>query len=226
MAGGEGFEPSPTGPEPAVLPLDDPPTYAFILYHLVPAGSRTFTRKIPGHGLSGQFIAILVLLVPGMAPYFDPPDIVDLGQGVQLLPKIPILHRGLFYREPTVFCPAFQPFLVKGIDQVGAVRVKTDPARVLQGLQTFDGRRQFHPLVGGMRFGAGKLPAVPTVEQDSSPAAGAGVTAAGAIGIDLHLFFLHPTPPFPPFAGIFPRGLLQGSFTGSSLLVPFFPRAD
>jgi hypothetical protein len=25
MAGGEGLEPSPTGPEPGVLPLDDPP---------------------------------------------------------------------------------------------------------------------------------------------------------------------------------------------------------
>jgi hypothetical protein len=25
LAGGEGLEPSPTGPEPGVLPLDDPP---------------------------------------------------------------------------------------------------------------------------------------------------------------------------------------------------------
>ena len=31
MAGGEGIEPSPTGPEPVVLPLDHPPTVTFII---------------------------------------------------------------------------------------------------------------------------------------------------------------------------------------------------
>ena len=123
MAGGEGFVPSPTGPEPVVLPLDDPPTYAFILYHQVSIGSRVFTGKIRGHCLDGQFITMLVLLVSGMTPDFDPAHTVHPGQIVQLLPKVLILHRGLFHRPPAVFCPALQPPLVKGIDQIGAVRV-------------------------------------------------------------------------------------------------------
>ena len=44
MAGGPGFEPGLTGPEPVVLPLDDPPVLCNHFYYIIILiGSRTFS---------------------------------------------------------------------------------------------------------------------------------------------------------------------------------------
>ena len=59
MAGGQGFEPWLTGPEPVVLPLDDPPTrklylalvvcYVKLFLFFCPgAGTKTFFRQPDG----------------------------------------------------------------------------------------------------------------------------------------------------------------------------------
>ena len=43
MAEGPGFEPGLTGPEPVVLPLDDPPVLCNNVYYIIILfGSRTF----------------------------------------------------------------------------------------------------------------------------------------------------------------------------------------
>ena len=53
-----------------------------------------------------------------------------------------------------------------------------------EGLKRLDDRHHFHPVIGCVSLTARQLSAVATVHHDAAPTTGAGISAAGAIGID------------------------------------------
>ena len=152
-------------------------------------------RIHPGNGLPGQPVAAVVVLVVMMAFDFDPLNGMNPGQFQQFLPKVLIFH-GFFLRiHPAVPLPVVDPALVKGIDEISAVRIEFHMARVLEGLQPFDGRRQLHPLIGGMGFKAGQFFFDAGVYQNGPPSSRPRIAGAGAVGIKFN--HLHPSSTFP-----------------------------
>src|SRR5690606_13099174 len=89
---------------------------------------------------------------------------------------------------PAAFLPFLIPALLKTVDEIGAVRIETDPARLLQAAKRFDGRRQLHPVVGGPPLPAGYLLDPAAVHQNRRPPSGAGVAGTGAVGVNGHFF--------------------------------------
>ena len=67
-----------------------------------------------------------------------------------------------------------------------------DFARLLELAQGLDEGRQLHPVVGGGGVAAAQLLfvdlAVKAVAQHCAPAAGAGIAAARAVGVNFNLF--------------------------------------
>src|SRR6185312_10871187 len=61
---------------------------------------------------------------------------------------------------------------------------EVDLARLLQCPERLDRRGHLHAVVGGRRVTAADLAPVRPGDQDRSPAAGAGVSGAGAVGED------------------------------------------
>ena len=113
-----------------------------------------------------------------------PCDLVGLQQRQKLLPEIDI-QRGLFVGfDPALRPPCVDPALHNGVRDVFRVRVKLHMTRLLQRAQRGDDARQFHAVVGRLRFAAGKLlfHAVPL--ENRAPAARTGIAGAGAVGVD------------------------------------------
>jgi hypothetical protein len=115
----------------------------------------------------------------------DPPpiDVVRFARCIEALPQLGVLHGLLVGRFPAVAFPAVDPGRDAVLDVIG-VSVKFDLAGPLQGLQGRDGRHQFHAVVGGIGLTAAEFLAVPAPHEDGTPAAGAGISRAGAVGID------------------------------------------
>src|SRR5713226_2215930 len=120
-----------------------------------------------------------------VAGHLVPRDVVPLGQLEQRLPEIAILDGLLLGIAPAVGAPAEIPLVAEAVHDVRAVAVDGRGAAPAEGAQAFDGTGQLHALVGGACFAAGELDLVAVVDEDGGPAAGAGVTAAGAVGVDL-----------------------------------------
>ena len=118
---------------------------------------------------------------------------MDALQPQQLVPKVRV-QGGLFVAfHPALGLPALSPALGKAVDHIFRVAPKLHDARLLQERQRPDHGGQFHAVVGGIGFPAGKLPLVGTVYQNGSPAAGSGIAGTSAIGINSDLFHLkHP----------------------------------
>ena len=143
--------------------------------------------------------AAFVLDVPGMA--LEPPPLdpwVPLAGGVQTLPQVLILDRLLVGGAPAALTPALDP-LGDALAQILAVGEQAPRHRPLQRLECRDRRHQLHAVVGRQRLAAGQLAALAAPGQDRTPAAWAGIAAAGAVGVDLdrRLFrggFAHARP--------------------------------
>ena len=84
---------------------------------------------------------------------------------------------------PAALLPAVDP-LGDALAQILAVGEQADPARPLQRLQRGDRRHQLHAVVGGQPLAAGQLAPLALPGQDRTPAAGAGIAAAGTVGVD------------------------------------------
>jgi len=66
------------------------------------------------------------------------------------------------------------------------VGMQDDFTRALEQVQGGNHRLQFHAVIGGFQFAATKFFFLRAVAQQSTPAAGAGIALAGAIGINLN----------------------------------------
>ena len=111
----------------------------------------------------------------------------------QRCPKVGVQGGGFVCLFPAALAPALGPAFGKAVDHIFGVAPKLHDASLLQKRQRPDHGGQFHAVVGGIGFPAGKLPLVGTVYQNGSPAAGSGIAGTGAIGINSDLFHLkHP----------------------------------
>ena len=110
-----------------------------------------------------------------------PLDAVTGHFGIQHLPQVGILDRGLAGRAPAAGFPAGDP-LADAFLHVLRVGVDVDVARTLEAAQRFDHGLQFHAVVGGVRRAAEQFFFLPLTAQQGTPATGAGVALAGAVG--------------------------------------------
>src|SRR5437660_4934156 len=120
-----------------------------------------------------------------VAGHLVPRDIVPLDQLQQRLPEIAVLDGLLLRVAPAVGAPAEIPLVAEAVHDIGAVAVDGHGAAAGESAQALDWTGQLHALVGRVGFAAGQLDLVAFVDEDGSPATGAGVTTAGAVGVDL-----------------------------------------
>src|ERR1051326_9585437 len=137
------------------------------------------------HAFARQLIGALVL---GMTLMAFPPVPVDPLRGcprLQALPEIDILHRLLVGRFPAALLPLGKP-AGDAILEIDAVRIEGHRRRPLERLQRRYGRHPLHAVVGGGGFPAGGFAFAISGSQDGTPATGAGIAAARAVGEDFH----------------------------------------
>src|SRR5262245_5741232 len=152
------------------------------------------------HALARQLIGALVFGVTGMALDPVPAHLVGLERGIEALPQLGILHRLLVRGAPAVLLPAMDP-AGDALANILAVGGEVDDAGFLQRLQRGDRRHQLHAVVGGVRLAALQFLLDLAEPEDRAPAAGTGISGAGAVGEDRHMrLFAHATHP----AGVTP----------------------
>ena len=109
-----------------------------------------------------------------------------------LLPEVGVQGRGAVGLFPAPALPAPGPALFQPVDDVLAVGAQPHLAGLLELAQRLDEGRQLHPVVGGRGVAAAELLfvdlAVKAVAQHRAPAAGTGVAAARAVGVNFNLF--------------------------------------
>src|SRR3954451_19140801 len=139
---------------------------------------------------AGEFVRVLVPLVPGVTVDLHPVHLATGSLGGQLLPEIAVLHWLPIRRPPAVALPALKPFL-EILHHVGGVDVDAHVRLRGQGTQSGDDRHQLHLVVRGFEGATGDLPplgdAIGTAgEKDCRVSTGAaGLVGAGAIGPDV-----------------------------------------
>src|SRR5690606_10985773 len=131
----------------------------------------------------GQGVGALVPFVARMTLDPAPADVVAGAGGVQAPPQVLVLDRLPVGRLPAARLPAVDP-LVDALHDVFAVGVQLDLAGAGQGLQRLDGGHQLHAVVGGQRLAAPQFLLMVAPVHHRAPAAGAGIAATGAVGVD------------------------------------------
>ena len=84
-----------------------------------------------------------------------------------------------------VALPIRHPFGNAGLD-VFRISEELHFAAFAQGAQTFDGRSQFHAIIGGGRFRTADFLALLAVFEDRGPAAGTGIALAGTVAMNCY----------------------------------------
>src|SRR6185369_2408029 len=119
-----------------------------------------------------------------------PAHLMGPKRGVEPLPQIDVFHWALVGGAPAVALPVVDP-THDAIAQVLAVGVDVDRTRPLERLQRRDRRHQLHAIVGGMLFPAHQLFRLIAERENRAPAAGTGITRAGAVGMDRDALLRH-----------------------------------
>lgn len=133
-------------------------------------------------------VAALVFRVPGVTLYPDYLHLMYLAQIEQLFPQIGI-ESGLFFcAHPALSLPLFCPALCKSVADILRVAVQGDLARFFKGGKGIDDRGKLHTVVCGLAFSARELLFDAVVAQNSSPAAGTGIAAAGSVSEYINVF--------------------------------------
>lgn len=120
----------------------------------------------------------------------DGVDPVTFELAEESFPEICVEDRLFVGLAPAAAVPAFEPPPGDGIHEVAGIGVEGDFTRFFQRLESGDGGEEFHAVVRRLRESAAEFAAVGAVFEDCGPAAGAGVSVAGAIGVNddfLHL---------------------------------------
>ncbi len=149
--------------------------------------SLTLERR---HALAGQFIGPLVFGVARVALHPVPGDVMRREGRIQPLPQLHILHRLLVGGFPAIALPAVNP-LGDAVFDVGRVHMHLHLAGPLEGFKRRDGAHEFHAVVGGLGFAAGKFLARAVEGKNGAPAAGAGISRTRAIRMNDDLVGCH-----------------------------------
>lgn len=115
-------------------------------------------------------------------------ELVAVHQLQQLLPQVGVQGGFLVAFHPAPLFPAPGPALLQGVDDILGVGVEFHNTGFLQQGEGGDHRGEFHAVVGGGGLPAGNLLPMGSVEEDRPPPAWSGISGAGAVGIDGHLF--------------------------------------
>src|SRR5713101_2581806 len=140
-----------------------------------------------------QRITPFVIRLPGVRSDVYPGDLVVAGQLLEFLPQIPVHHWLSIGDSPAVGLP---PRKELGDSTAYILRIghQGDLAGTIQSPQSFNGRDQFHPIVGRVRHTTLQDPLMLTAPEDARPASGTGVPEARTVSCDLN--FAHIRPPF------------------------------
>src|SRR5258707_2020664 len=137
-----------------------------------------------------QSVGPLVLRVPGVPPHPMPFDPVRGRELVQALPQVDVLDRLLVRGPPVTPLPVVHPFRDAFL-HILRIGEHARPARLLQGLQRPDHRRQLHAVVGRVGFTAPELFFRLVKAQKNPPTARSGGSPAGAVAVNLDDLFIH-----------------------------------
>ena len=133
-----------------------------------------------GGRLHRQAVHQVVHGIAGVA--LDPPEGDVLALRHQLderLPQVAVGHRLALGVHPALLDPPFPPAVPEAVDHVGGVAHHLEPAG--QRHHRLVGGVDLHALVGGV---LGRARGVRSALDRPGPPAGAGVPAAGPIGVD------------------------------------------
>src|ERR1700680_2006378 len=137
-------------------------------------------------GLARQAVGAFVGRMAGVTPQPVPTHFVALERRVEVLPQVDVADRLFVGGAPDIAFPAVDPFGDAAV-QILAVGMKLDDARTFERLERRDGGGELHAIVGGMRFAALELALVAVPGEHRGPAAGPGVSRAGAVGVNDHV---------------------------------------
>lgn len=149
-------------------------------------------------GSNGQLVATIIHLIICMALH---PMVMHFMPGYKKqepLPEIHVMRRLFVTLDPALFLPAVDPAFGKSVDDIFAVAVKLHDARLLQQKERLDDTGELHTVVGGIRFATGCRLFNAIAAEDTGPATGAGITAAGAICVDRDSFHSNSYSPAEP----------------------------
>ena len=122
-----------------------------------------------------------------MTPYPYELHLVAIHLGQKGVPQLRVEGGGLVPLDPALCLPGAGPTLGDAVNDVLGIRGQGHLTRLLEGGQGGDDGGQLHAVVGGFGVSARKLLLPTVVDQDGAPASGAGIAAAGAVGVDLDL---------------------------------------
>src|SRR5690606_13558846 len=137
--------------------------------------------------VAGEAIDAFVFRVPGVALDPLPRDLVRRGRRDQFVPKIFIADRLLARVEPALLLPSGNP-LRHPVDDVAAVGMDGDLARLDQRLEAADHGGHLHPIVGRVRLASAQLLFVLAHSQQRRPATRSWIALAGAVGENIDAF--------------------------------------
>src|SRR5690606_1780700 len=130
---------------------------------------------------AGQLVDALVFRVAVVALDPFPGELVRGRRRDQLVPEALLADRLLADTDPALLLPAGNP-LGHSVDDVAAVGMDGDFARLDQRAETADHGGHLHAVVGRVRLAAAQFLLVPAHSEQRRPAAGAGIALAGSVG--------------------------------------------
>ena len=119
-----------------------------------------------------------------MSGDFLPDHVVTARLLDEPLPEVAVGDGLLLGVFPAVLFPARPPAVAEAVHDVGAVGVHTYAAPPGDRQEPLDDRGQLHALVGGLGLAARHHPFFGAVDDEGGPAAGAGIAATGAVGVE------------------------------------------
>lgn len=122
-----------------------------------------------------------------MPAYPAPTHLVTNDFLIELLPEVHIRQFAALSPPVSAF-PPWQP-LGDAPFEVGRIGKKSHATGFGQRSQRFQSRSEFHPVIGRLWLAARQFFFIFPELQDCTPTAGAGVSAAGSVGIDCHISF-------------------------------------
>src|SRR5260370_30183525 len=135
----------------------------------------------------GELVAAVVVGVVGVPLGPGRDNLVAVGLFVEGLPQV-LIDDGLFGRgHPALALPAVDPGgdAVLHIFRIGD---HFDFALFAERFQPLNRRGEFHAVIGGVLLRIPYFFLLIVEAQDGGPTVGSGITEAGAIGADLHVF--------------------------------------
>src|SRR5687767_8624144 len=154
-------------------------------FGLRPVVSVSRTTCLTWNSFISEPVGPFVLGVPCVPPHPVPFYFVFGGELVQPPPQILVLDGLLVGRAPAAALPVLDP----GRDALHDVeRIGVDPhaAPALEGFERADRGHELHAVVRSVGIAAPELLFLAVIAQEHAPSAGTGVSAAGAVAVDLH----------------------------------------